>query len=191
MIATFLLGAVGGCAATALAKWFAVRWRVISRPDPVIPDHLRPVPYLGGVGIAIGAILSGLIATPMLIGFVAFTTVGLIDDLAEFRPLPKLVGQVAAIVVAVLSCKQLIRPLTGCTPLDILLSGLWIAAVVNAFNFIDVCDGLAGFTSSVALLMWAFLPGFPVQKGLIAAAGAIFGFLIWNVPPARKRSAAA
>jgi UDP-GlcNAc:undecaprenyl-phosphate GlcNAc-1-phosphate transferase len=69
------------------------------------------------------------------------------------------------------------------------LSVLWILAVTNAFNLIDIMDGLSAGTAAVAalcLLVVADLNGSTNSATMLAAlAGACIGFLRWNFEPAR------
>lgn len=66
---------------------------------------------------------------------------------------------------------------------------VWIVGLTNAFNFLDNMDGLAGSVGLIAALLFA---GAQVAVGsvlvpgvLLALAGALCGFLVFNVPPAR------
>lgn len=71
---------------------------------------------------------------------------------------------------------------------DLLLIG-WVLLLTNATNFIDGLDGLSGSLSFVAAVILAILS---FQMGQTAAAilasifaGAVFGFLFFNLPPAK------
>ena len=69
------------------------------------------------------------------------------------------------------------------------LTFLWIVGMINAYNFMDGIDGIAGGQCIVAGLGWAVLGGISGQS-LIAGTGGILaasclGFLGDNRPPAR------
>jgi UDP-GlcNAc:undecaprenyl-phosphate GlcNAc-1-phosphate transferase len=66
---------------------------------------------------------------------------------------------------------------------------VWYAGLVHAFNLLDNMDGLAGGVTLastaglVAVFGWVLGPFFVAV--LVTFAGAVGGFLIWNVKPAR------
>jgi UDP-GlcNAc:undecaprenyl-phosphate GlcNAc-1-phosphate transferase len=62
---------------------------------------------------------------------------------------------------------------------------LWLVAVANALNFLDVCDGLAASIAFINLLCWGWFVQSSSSVIYLAVAGACVGFLWWNKPPAR------
>jgi UDP-N-acetylmuramyl pentapeptide phosphotransferase/UDP-N-acetylglucosamine-1-phosphate transferase len=72
---------------------------------------------------------------------------------------------------------------------SIALSILTIILIVNAFNLIDGIDGLAGVTGIVANGCFAglfiYIHQYDLAAVSLAMAGAIFGFLKFNLTPAR------
>ena len=62
-----------------------------------------------------------------------------------------------------------------------------IAAASNAVNLTDGIDGLAGGTSIIAFLAFLFLAfgGYAGYSPFADNDGAIFGFLIFNLHPAK------
>jgi UDP-GlcNAc:undecaprenyl-phosphate GlcNAc-1-phosphate transferase len=113
---------------------------------------------------------------------------GLVDDLGGLGPKTKLAGQVLAVWVLVKSGVYI--KLVFLPPwLQITLTVLWLLAVCNAFNLIDIMDGLS---TGVALIASLFLLGVAAAAGrvmiatmLAALAGALAGFLKFNFEPAR------
>jgi UDP-GlcNAc:undecaprenyl-phosphate GlcNAc-1-phosphate transferase len=69
------------------------------------------------------------------------------------------------------------------------LTVVWLLAVTNAFNLIDVMDGLSAGTAcaaSVVLFLIAVLNGRVMTATVLAAlAGSCLGFLRYNLEPAR------
>ncbi|MDQ4063826.1 MAG: hypothetical protein M3122_08070, partial [Actinomycetota bacterium] len=62
----------------------------------------------------------------------------------------------------------------------------WIVAVMNAYNFMDGIDGIAGGTAILNALFLSTLVGASVLGvGLAALAAAAGGFIMWNLSPAR------
>lgn len=210
MLLVLGLSILMGYLATWLARVVALKINFVNHPNPIIPDHRTAVAYGGGFGILLGALAALLLAQPLiggligadgsrigalppsvLIGAILFAILGLTDDLHSYVSHYKFLLQgVAALAVMAIghfdNYAQLIHPLTGILVLDAAFSGLWILAVVNALNFIDVCDGLAATVAGVTLLLWALVPGFSPFPGVaLVFAGATFGFLLWNKPPAK------
>jgi UDP-GlcNAc:undecaprenyl-phosphate GlcNAc-1-phosphate transferase len=73
--------------------------------------------------------------------------------------------------------------------LSLVISALWLVAVTNAFNLIDVMDGLSAGTAAVAAAVLVVVAHLDGQTGaammLAALAGACLGFLRYNFEPAR------
>ena len=112
---------------------------------------------------------------------------GLVDDLGELGPWTKLGGQLVAAWVLVKSGVSI--QLTFVPEWVALgVSVLWLLAVTNAFNLIDIMDGLSAGTAAVAalvLLVAADLGGGVTEATLLAGlAGACLGFLRYNFQPA-------
>src|SRR5829696_5524986 len=161
----------------------------------------RATPRLGGLAILGGVLAASAIWIPMeeqtrgiLAGAVAITVVGAIDDVWSLPPGVKLLGQVGAALIPVLSGVQVETftfpflhrvDLAGAV---IPLTVLWIVAVVNAVNLSDGVDGLAAGVcaiSAVAFAVLAFDLNRPTAAILAAiTAGAAIGFLFHNFHPA-------
>jgi UDP-GlcNAc:undecaprenyl-phosphate GlcNAc-1-phosphate transferase len=126
----------------------------------------------------LGLLLSGSIAL----------LVGLIDDFGVLTPSQKMLGQLLAALVLIKSgtyIKLTFLPIWVAIPLTI----FWILAVTNAFNIIDIMDGLASGVAAVAAISIAaanHMAGRPSQAFLaVVLAGAAIGFLRHNFHPAR------
>jgi UDP-GlcNAc:undecaprenyl-phosphate GlcNAc-1-phosphate transferase len=188
--------------ASVVAWWFtprvrsaAIRFGIVDKPDGKLKQHEEPVAYLGGIAIY----LSFLVACAFVLDFERdvlglllsgsiVVLVGLIDDLGSLTPWTKLAGQAVAVGVLI---KSGIYIQLGFVPfwLAIAVSILWLLATTNAFNLIDIMDGLSAGTAAVAalaLLVVAHLNGRVGAATMLAAlAGACAGFLRWNFQPAR------
>ncbi|NQU23117.1 MAG: undecaprenyl/decaprenyl-phosphate alpha-N-acetylglucosaminyl 1-phosphate transferase [Candidatus Nealsonbacteria bacterium] len=201
-----LLGAAAvlGTAATWLNRAAAVRFGFVNAPNPIIPQHTRPVAHLGGIGVAFTAAVGLAVAVllhrqgiafkdldPLRVGVfllpgLGFLVLGTVDDLKVYSPQKKFLVQLilAAGAVGLGHWALGLRyPFTGVLPLDLALSVFWIVAVVNALNLTDVCDGLVGGLSVVMLVGWAHFD--PTSAPIaMAVAGGCLGFLVFNSPPA-------
>lgn len=76
--------------------------------------------------------------------------------------------------------------------IGMLLTVIWIVVLINALNFLDNMDALAGGIGLIAALMFAWVmlgltgePRWLVGGTLLVLAGSIAGFLCHNWPPAR------
>ncbi|HEX2274990.1 MAG TPA: DUF4012 domain-containing protein [Acidimicrobiales bacterium] len=156
-------------------------------------SHVRPVPYLGGVGL-IGGVLVGLLVTSRVgrqglviaLGAIVLGLVGLVDDHRSVDPRIRLALELGIAALAVASGLQV--PATGVEAVDIALTLVWIVGITNAFNFLDNMDGLASgvaSTAAMAVFMLAILGGQRLTSAVAAAlAGACLAFLAYNRPPA-------
>lgn len=200
-VVTFIL--VG--ALTPIMRAIAVRIGAFDTPNIPRKIHKEPVPYLGGVAIAIGILIVSYsailysdfslstfaLASSVLIPALAIAVMGLVDDLKGLEPWPRLLLQIlAAVIVSVI----LISTHTIGTPLhnrflDSAITVFWIVGVCNSINFFDNLDGGAAGTVAV-IALFIFVIAYERQQVLVGAlaivtAGATAGFLLWNRAPAK------
>lgn len=140
-------------------------------------------------------------------GFIVFL-LGVVDDLKALSPEVKLLGQLVAGFVLVLSgvhveffVDTLLYRFEFFSEMSELTFGyvtatiagaltiFWIVLMTNAMNLLDNMDGLCGGVSGIAALSF-FLCVLPQQEYfvcvlLMAFAGAVAGFLYHNLNPAR------
>jgi UDP-GlcNAc:undecaprenyl-phosphate GlcNAc-1-phosphate transferase len=185
-----------------ILKVFALRYKAVDMPNSR-KVHNNPVPRIGGVAMALGAVVPIVIWSPgnrfvdsLLIGAAVLVAFGLVDDLKELGCRGKLLGQIiaAAIVVGygglnIYSVGDLLPegvaiPLWLSVPLTLLA----VVGVTNAINLADGLDGLAGGISMmifICLGVVAFRNDFTALALLsTAVVGAILGFLCFNSHPA-------
>jgi UDP-GlcNAc:undecaprenyl-phosphate/decaprenyl-phosphate GlcNAc-1-phosphate transferase len=204
----FILGAltmivVG--AITAPIRNLALRVGAVDAPTLARKAQKEPVPYLGGVAIAVGIVgasYSSLLAVDfsmetlrlasfVLIPAIAISAMGLWDDLKGLEPWPRLVAQTfTGIVVAViLTATDTMGFAFDSQILNYAITVLWIVGVCNSINFFDNHDGGAAGTVAV-ITFFLFFIAYDRQQVLVSAlaivtAGATAGFLIWNRHPAK------
>jgi UDP-GlcNAc:undecaprenyl-phosphate GlcNAc-1-phosphate transferase len=192
---TFGVAAVVAAVITPHMRQAAIRFGIVDRPDGRLKRHREPVPYLGGLALFLSFLISLALTLEfseevlgLLLAGSIVVILGLIDDLGQLGPLTKLAGQLIAISVLIKSgiyIKLVFIP----APLAIALSVIWLLAVTNAFNLIDIMDGLSAGTAMIAaviLLVVAELGGGSVAATLLAGlGGACCGFLRYNFEPAR------
>ena len=156
-------------------------------------SHEVPTPRLGGLAVIAGV----WAAAPFFDGGVAVLVaatfagiVGILDDVFDLRFWMKALGQATITFVLLFLLPPPILGAAGSLwPLALLFGVVWVVAVVNAYNFMDGIDGIAGGTAILNALFLAALGGSlsmgDPSVGLAALAAAVAGFLVWNVSPAR------
>jgi UDP-GlcNAc:undecaprenyl-phosphate GlcNAc-1-phosphate transferase len=191
----FLLACLLSVYLTPLMRQAALRFGIVDRPDGRLKNQAEPVPYLGGLAVYI-AFLVTLAFTftfdrevlGLLLGGTLLLLLGLVDDFGVLSPKVKLMGQfLAAFVMVKAGIKVQIVFLPDLV--NIILSAFWIVAVTNAFNIIDIMDGLAAGVASVCCLVLSYVAivnGRPVIAMMtLSLAGAMIGFLRYNFSPAK------
>jgi UDP-GlcNAc:undecaprenyl-phosphate GlcNAc-1-phosphate transferase len=132
----------------------------------------------------------------LVLGLIAIVPLALLDDRRRLGPVPQLVGQflIAAIPVAfglrVSSIAQPFGdPIELSVWLDVPISIIWFVGMMNAINWVDNMDGLAGgiaFGAALVLFARAYLfTEYSVALFPLALAGVCLGFLARNRPPAK------
>jgi len=172
------IGILLGIPISFVAVWIGVRWSLLDRPGAIKP-HLRPTPYTGGAALLAVIVLGGLVFdVPLsaLIGAAAIWLVGFVDDAHGLRPAWKLAATAVPLAIGVVA-------------LGIQLPMAVVAIVVgmilvNAFNVIDGLDGLAAGVALFALLPLVAM-GYPLADLGAITLGAVVGFLVLNLHPAR------
>ncbi len=194
-------------ALTPLASRIAKSLRIVDRPDGKRKLQTTAIPLLGGVAVCLAIV--GVVF--LLTSFHQFTTsdfsplgfaaslllicaVGVYDDAWNIRARYKLIAQVLCTLPLVLSgCVISQLGLCGFTldlgPWSGVCTIVWLVSGINAVNVVDGMDGLA---ATVGLCIAAGIAAIGAITGavdcvLLAAVliGALAGFLIFNLPPAR------
>lgn len=176
---------------TYLVKWVALRYKIVNAPTGLVPQHTQLIPYMGGIAIAFNMLLLLLVwhvlsstsimtslSETWLIFAVLFLLFGLYDDLKCLSPGIKFFIQtLLAVSSSYVSASDNIDPYV------FFLSVFWILLLVNAFNFIDVMDGLSGGVAIIFFIAMAFLNAAEWQIYIIIAIS-IVAFMFFNAPPA-------
>lgn len=180
---------------TPVARQAALRFGIVDRPDGNLKRQTEPVPYLGGLAVFLAYLIGLGIVMPfdhMILGLLLAGTltllVGLVDDFGVLTPLAKLAGQAVA-VFALLRSGAVIELAEVPPSLRWPLAALWLLAVANAFNLLDIMDGLAAGVAAIAaaaLAAVAYTTGqIQLAACALALAGALCGFAVFNFHPAR------
>lgn len=192
---TFVLSLALGLYLTPLVRTAAVRFNVLDRADGDLKQQREPVPYLGGIAIYLTFLMTLALVFEfepallgLLLGGTLVTMLGLFDDLRVLPPRIKFGGQLLACWVVIKS--GILIELTFIPEwLAVPLTVIWLVGMTNAFNIIDVSDGLSGGVAAVAgsvLFLIALLHGDRlIAITTLALVAAILAFLRFNWPPAR------
>ena len=208
LVSAAAVGLVSGAAGAAL---MLARVRRTGRPVD-LPDprrlHAVPTPRGGGIGI----LLAGVAAFPLamtaaniaerdrlfvllLVWALPNGVLGTIDDHRALSPWLKLLLQVLLSIGAVALGLRVVE--IGVPPVGTLRLGwlgpifcvCWLVWMANLFNFMDGMDALAAecgaifFVGLATLALMADSPG--LSSVSFSIAGALVGFLYFNLPPAR------
>ena len=172
----------------------ALKYDIVDRPDGMLKTHDRPTAYLGGLAVYLAflftlaltfdfssEVLGILLAGSMIV------MLGVVDDLRPLGPGLKLIGQAVAVLVlmrAGLYIKIAVLP----PGIALVLTFFWLMATINAFNIIDIMDGLSSsiaFIAAAVLFIVALLNRQAMMAILaVSLGGALIGFLRYNLQPA-------
>jgi UDP-GlcNAc:undecaprenyl-phosphate/decaprenyl-phosphate GlcNAc-1-phosphate transferase len=175
-----------------VARRYALRNGITDNPAPG-KAHASPTPYLGGIAIALGALICSLAlpgsqaqAATILAAAALVAVTGLFDDIRTVRPgMRLLVEALAAGAAAAAGAHVQLFD----NPLDYVITIVWIVVITNSFNLLDNMDAAAGSIASViagAIAVTALVEGQHLVGGLaVVVASACLAFLIYNWHPAR------
>ncbi|MDR2192554.1 MAG: undecaprenyl/decaprenyl-phosphate alpha-N-acetylglucosaminyl 1-phosphate transferase, partial [Endomicrobium sp.] len=203
--AAFFIALLISAAATPLCRVIAVKLNILDNPISEVKTHKKSAPYLGGAAIAAGWLASLFIirfATSfpdgtlrslrgIIYGSLITLLLGFIDD-KKYKGLgfkSKFLIQIAAAAIVVFGFDIRINfiPIYW---LSCAVSVFWIVGVTNAFNIIDIMDGLSSGIAFIAALAFLFisLPTEMIYVNFCAAAlgGALLGFIPFNLSKSKK-----
>ena len=213
-ISSFIIAGVLALVVVPLLMRFAKRMNLVDLPDDNRKLHTKSIPLVGGIAIFISVTIT-VVATILIFRsqinlkpgdtseflglFIAsgfLLLVGVVDDAIGLRGRQKLMGQIMAVSILLIFGFNFDHVRVMGTTIEfghfsILFVFLWCLAVTNSINLMDGADGFAssiGITISLALCVMAiFHPaGRHIDAiAMLALAGALFGFLRFNFPPAR------
>lgn len=213
----YLLPGIVSCAfallLTPLIRAFAVQFGIVDAPDGFRKLHVRAMPLGGGLAVLLAVGLTILLENFLGVGWIRNLTstspiellgagagavlisfIGLLDDRFRLRGRHKLMGQIAAGMLAVFGGIIIHRiDLFGqeieLGLLSVPFTLFWLLGAVNALNLIDGVDGLAtsvGIVLSLTIAVIAVSMGQVGEAALaVILAGALLGFLPYNWASAR------
>jgi UDP-GlcNAc:undecaprenyl-phosphate GlcNAc-1-phosphate transferase len=206
----FLLASAVTCAAVPPSIWLARRVGAVDRPDGERRIHDLPTPRLGGIAMFAGfaialAVFGGGVEERWHVVWVtaAITVAMAVDDVLRLPAWTKLVIEVGAGVLVALVGISIDFLGFRSHPTSIFDLGLlaapvtvvWLVGMQVSINLLDGVDGVASGVVAIVsgVLLLAAInrlgPTTGIQNGVIVMSGALmgccFGFLYWNMAPAR------
>ena len=183
------------CYLIPLFRKFAVKIGAVDVPDGKIKLHKKVTPYLGGLAVYCGFISALTLVCPFddrIIFFLVGTTfllfLGLVDDLVVMKPQHKLFGQCVA-TLCFLKGGFYLKENFFSSFWNIAASSFWVLLIINAFNLVDVMDGLSsllGVSCAIPFFILACIfQQWTIALLLASFIGALFAFFIYNRPPAK------
>ena len=198
--AQFAILGISAFALTGLLTWpvraLAIRLGAMDAPNLARKTQSEPVPYLGGVAIALGISIITLgavfvggdnfagenneqvkdLALTVLLPALVLGAMGLFDDLRSLSPWPRLITQtvVGTAVAFVIVENGTIGTPFGDTDagngswLNTLITIVWIVGICNSINFFDNLDGAASGAVAITAL-GVFVIAFDRGQELVSA----------------------
>jgi UDP-GlcNAc:undecaprenyl-phosphate GlcNAc-1-phosphate transferase len=199
--AQFAILGIAAFALTGLLTWpvraLAIRLGAMDAPNMARKTQAEPVPYLGGVAIALGISLITLgavfvgadnfagenndqlkdLALTVLLPALVLGAMGLFDDLRSLSPWPRLTMQT---VVGTIVAFVIVENGTVGTPfgnggatdsgswINTAVTIFWIVGICNSINFFDNLDGAASGAVAIAAL-GVFVIAFDRGQELVSA----------------------
>ena len=205
----FVILGISAFVLAGLLTWpvrvLAIKLSVMDLPNMERKTQKEPVPYLGGVAIALSIIFVTYgaiyysdntkttfpLITYTLLPAVVLSLMGLIDDIKGLPTLPRLIAQTAvAILIALFLLNRDLQVFSfGSQLANDVIVVVWIVAICNSINFFDNLDGGAAGTVAVSTLGITIIAANQGQELVTALSavtcGATVGFLLWNKSPAK------
>lgn len=204
----FVATMAASVALTPVARHLAIRWGAVDAPDGKRKLQKKPVPLWGGVAVYLSVLL-GLallnfgpgggstelqgLSVVLAIAAGIVCVAGCFDDSWDLNARFKLLLQIVAVLPAVVAGYTVDRVVMFGYPVElgwlgIPLTVFWLVGCINALNLLDGMDGLAsavGLSTAAMLAIIAMAEGHPhVAAIAVVLAGALAGFLLFNLPPA-------
>ena len=204
-IITFFIACLLSLLLTPFFRYIAIKFNIYDRPITAVKTHKVSTPYLGGLAIWSGWAVSLIIIRfitnfptgtlnnlrSIIIGSFLLLLLGLCDDIKKgglgFKL--KFLIQIIACLIVVIGFDIRINFIENYV-LSVVVSIFWIIGLSNAFNLIDIMDGLSCGTAAIAAFFF-FIIALPsemlyVNFCAIALFAACLGFIPFNLSKSKK-----
>ncbi len=193
----FFISLITGLILTPIFAKVMLKFRIVSRPITLRKDT-RGFP-LGGISIYFSFIIATLLTLfytssitsglkGILIGASLVMLLGLYDDAKELCVGLKFLGELIAILI-LMSFGVKTQIILISPNLNLLVTIIWVLGIINAFNLLDILDGLSCGLGAIASLTFLLVAIFTHNLRVAIIAGALAGsslaFLKYNFPEAK------
>ncbi len=202
---TFVTAYLISLVLTPCFRLLAMKFNIYDRPVTAVKTHKVSTPYLGGLAIWSGWVISLILIRfitnfptgtlnnlrSVITGSFMLLLLGLCDDIKKgglgFKF--KFLIQIIACLIVVVGFDIRINFIENYI-LSVIISVFWIIGLSNAFNLIDIMDGLSCGTAAIAALFF-FIIALPsemiyVNFCAIALFAACLGFIPFNLSKSKK-----
>lgn len=185
-----------------ICRRVAFKFNIVDIPSEERKIHNCAKPYLGGVAVYLGALLTYLIYMNMDVTYNDMTIwiyggllviVGVIDDATNMRAYKKLIFQFLIAFATCITIPGFTQLSLGPVVINftsiqaIFIQSIWIVTLINAFNLIDGLDGLSSGLATISLsFLWIVMQLTGILVGdiyVIIMVGALLAFLYYNFYP--------
>ncbi len=202
---TFFTAYILSLILTPCFRYIAIHFNIYDKPLTPIKTHKVSTPYLGGLAIWSGWVISLVIIRfittfptgtlknlrSVIIGSFLLLILGLCDDIKKgglgFKF--KFLIQIVACAIVVIGFDIRINFIENYI-LSVIISMFWIIGLSNAFNLIDIMDGLSCGTAAIASFFFFIiaLPSEMIYVNFCAVAlfAACLGFIPFNLSKSKK-----
>jgi UDP-GlcNAc:undecaprenyl-phosphate GlcNAc-1-phosphate transferase len=195
----FAILGISAFALTGILAWpiraLAIRLGAMDVPNLARKTQAEPVPYLGGIAIALGISIITLgavfvggnalgenndqlqdLALTVLLPALVLGAIGLFDDLRSLSPWPRLIAQTVVgtfVALVIVNSGTIGTPFGDAGPgdsswINTAVTIFWIVGICNSINFFDNLDGAASGAVAIAAL-GAFVIAFDRGQELVSA----------------------
>jgi UDP-GlcNAc:undecaprenyl-phosphate GlcNAc-1-phosphate transferase len=198
-ILSFFMALAISAGCTPLVRKTAIRFHVLDHPINQVKTHTEPVPYLGGLAVFSSFIITLIVLRlttnfptgtlralrGIFIGGVLIVILGMLDDL-HIRGIHFTIKFFIQLIGAcVLLAFDIRIKFIGNPIIATIFTVLWVVGITNAFNLIDIMDGLSSSIAVIASLGFLLI-SIPtdmlyVNFASIAIMAASLGFIPYNL----------
>lgn len=211
-----LVAFVAAFVSTPVVRWLSIKVGAIDRPSDR-KVHAQPTPTLGGLAMFVGILVAGAAAFAggdfdrvfnqssegwgIAAGALVIFILGAIDDIRDLPAPAKLSGQIFAAGILFLSGVKMQFIITPdqtiflSDDVSVLVTVVWLVAMINAVNLVDGLDGLAaGIVAIASASFFVYSYNQANSDVLLTNAaplvavivlGVTLGFLRYNFHPAK------
>ncbi len=202
LVQYFLLSFIFVMVLVPICKFIAFKFNIVDTPSEARKIHKGSKPYLGGVAIYLGALLTYLIYVKQNIIIQDMTIwifggllvlIGVYDDAKNMRAYQKLILQFVIAILTSMTIPGFTQLSLGATQINftemqaVLIQSVWIVTLINAFNLIDGLDGLSSGLATISLaFLWLVMQMTGILVGeiyVIIMIGSLLAFLYYNFYP--------